>query len=162
MTVNMNSHVWTLRNAGVSVSLGSPLTVIQYAAGTNTPAEVLGFSVTQNASTTSAMEQVRAAQINSAGTGFVAGLVGTNIFRWGSPDDNLYARLGTALTGIGVSPAEPSYGDIPRELDFNVLNGYENWYPVPYFIPPGGLFGVRLAGIVAGVWDVELFIHEFA
>src|SRR6266700_1536634 len=118
----MLSHTWTIRAAQVSVSLSVPKTVIQYVANANYPAEILDFAITQGASTTSAMERVRLAKITVAGTGGVAGAVGTNIYRWGSPDDTLKAQLGTALTAINIA-VEPTFTDLPREFDFNVLNG---------------------------------------
>jgi hypothetical protein len=162
----MLSHTWTIRAAQVSVSLSTPKTVIQYVANASYAAEILDFAVTQAASTTSAMERVRLGKISVAGTGLVAAAVGTNIFRWGSADDTFKGQLGTSLTGtgVGVTPVEPTYTDLPREFDFNVLNGWPGGScpQGSYYVPPGGMVGIRLAGIVAGTWDVELIVHEFA
>ena len=158
------SHVWTIRAAAVAVSLATPKTVIQYAASTSVAAEILGFAVTQSSTTTSGQERVRLARITGAATGLTAGAVGTNIYRWGSPDDAFKAQLGSALTGtgVGVTPVEPTWGDLDRELNFNVLNGYEFWFPRPLFVPASGIVGLRLSGVVAATWDAELFVRELA
>jgi hypothetical protein len=157
------SHTWTIRAPAVSVSLGVPLTVIQYVAHANYPAEIIGFSVTQAPSTTSVMERVRLGKVSVAGTGGVAGAVGTNVYRWGSPDDTFKGQLGTALTATSLG-VEPTYTDIPLEFDSNALNGFPpgNLPFGPYYVPPAGMVGLRLSGIAAGVWDVMLFVHEFA
>ena len=156
------SHVWKIYAAQVSVSLSTPKTVIQYAAAAAVPAQILGLSLTQSNSVTSAMERVRLGRVTVAATGLTAGSVGSNIFRWGSPDDGFKGQLGTALTGtgVGVTPVEPTYGDLPEELDFNVLNGYREWFPRPIFVPAAGIIGVRVLGVTAGTWDVGLYVEE--
>src|SRR5215831_5374096 len=110
------THTWTIRAASVVVNLATPKTVIQYVANANYPGEIVGVAATQSASTTSNMEKLRLGRITVAATGLVAGAVGTNIYRWGSADDTFRGQLGTALTGtgVGVTPTEPTYGDLPR------------------------------------------------
>lgn len=159
------SHTWTIYAAQVVVNLGTPKTALQYVANANYPAEILGFRATQRSTTTSGMEEIRLGKISAAATGLVAGAVGTNIFRWGSADDTFRGQLGTALTGtgVGVTPVEPTYSDVPVELDFNVLNGYEGGCPYgPLYVPPGGIVGLRMFGNVAATWNVALLVHENA
>jgi hypothetical protein len=157
------AHLWTILCAGLSVSVSTPKTAVQYAAHATRSAQLEGLIVTQAGSTTSAQEKLKIGVISVPGTSMIAGAVGTNIFRHGDLAETFYGQLGTALTGIGnVSSAEPTYTDTPYLISQNVLNGW--WMPpgsmVPKFIPAGTLIGVQLQGIIAGTWDVNFFVRD--
>lgn len=137
---------------------------VQYLASSTNTAEVLYFKISQNGSTTSAMDSVSlivpsAASTVTAGVttpGSTATVVdlagGASTFR---------GTLSTSGTG-GVGTTSVTINGTYHQMDFNVLAGYE-WNAQPnmrVWVPTSGVIGVYCGAIVALTYNVEMIIRE--
>jgi hypothetical protein len=157
---------WSIRTptAGITTSAATPITAVQYAASSSNTAEVLYFSISQSASTTSAMEQVRLIRKTAAAT-VTIGAVGTNIFdATGNSTGGagtFRGTLSTSATGV-VGSAEGTDGDEFFRWDFNVLSGYERDFQPNHrlWVPPSGIIAVKIKAVLTGTYNVTLVIRE--
>jgi hypothetical protein len=149
--------------AGVAVTAGTPLTLVQYAASSTNTAEILYFNVSQHGSTTSAMDQVRIVR-KTAGATVTIGAVGTNIFDFTHNSSGGQAFLGTlstSATGVSAS-AEGTDGDEIFRVGFNVLAGYDRDFQpnCRIWVPVSGLVAIKLGAINSLTWHATMVIKE--
>lgn len=154
---------WTIRGT-ITTTAGTPKTAVQYAASATNTAEILYVCVSQNGSTTSAMDGINIIR-KTAGATVTIGAVGTNIFDFTgnstSGAGTFRGTLSTSATGVNAT-AEGTNGDIIKAFDFNVLAGYE-WNAQPnsrIWVPASGIIAVQSKAIIAATYNIEMIIRE--
>lgn len=154
---------WAIRGT-VTTSVGVAITAVQYAASSTNTAVVLGYSVSQSGSTTSAMDQIKLLR-KTAGATVTLGAVGTNVFDFTgnatSGAGTFRGTLSTSGTGV-VASAEGTDGDVILQDNFNVLGGF-TFTAQPnarIWVPVSGIIALKLKSVVALTYDVTLIISE--
>jgi hypothetical protein len=150
---------WSIKGTITTVAATARLGV-QYAASSTNTAELLYFNINQTGSTASAMDSVSVVRL-SAGATVTIGATGTNIFDWSGGAGTFRGTLSTSATGV-VATTAGTVTDIPHQMAFNVLGGYE-WNAQPnmrIWVPISGIIGIRCDAIVALTYNVEMVIRE--
>lgn len=151
--------VWSIKGS-ISITAATARLGVQYKASTTNTAEVLYFKISQNASTTSAMDSVSLVRLSGAAT-VTVGATGTNVFDWAGGASTFRGTLSTSGTGV-VATTGGTVTDITHQADFNVLAGYEfNAQPnMRLWVPISGIIGVRCDAITSQTWNVEMVVRE--
>lgn len=150
---------WTIKGTITTVAATARLGV-QYAASSTNTAEVLYYKISQSGSAVSAMDSVSLVRL-SGGATVTIGATGTNIFDWSGGAGTFRGTLSTSATGV-VATTGGTVTDVPHQMDFNVLGGYE-WNAQPnnrLWVPVSGIIGVRCDAVVALTYTVILIVRE--
>lgn len=152
---------WRIAVTALSVTAATAKTAIQYKAGTASTAEILSFTVSQTASSTSQLEGIRVLRKTGAAT-VTAGATGTNIFDLTGGAGTLRASTGVSATGVNAS-AEGTDGDVLFETSLNTAGGFYEWNAQPnmrLWVPASGIIALKLLGIISGTYAVQMFVRE--
>jgi len=161
------SGTWIIRTptAGITTVAGTPVTALQYQASSSNNAELIWFSISQSASTTAGMEQVRVVR-KTAGATVTIGAIGTNIFDTTANSTGgktaFQGTLSTSATGV-VATVEGTDGDEPFRMNFNNQAGYEKDFQLDgrLWIPASGIIAIKIKAVLAGTYDVMMAIKEY-
>lgn len=154
---------WVIRGSPITVTAGTKKIAVQYACSSTNTAEVLYFNVSQNASTTSAMEQLQLTRL-SAGATVTAGTVGGSsgtIFDYSGGAGTFRGTLSTSATGTNGTTSG-TQTDTVVQMSFNTLSGYE-FVPQPamrIWVPVSGIIAIEMQAIVSGTWSVGMVVRE--
>ncbi len=153
-----NGNVYTFSRQGMSVS--TAITVLQLAAATAKPVEILRAWASQQTSTTST--QVGITLVRKTGAATVTAAVAADIKKANPSDSASSVQLGTALTGY-TATAEGTDGDQLYVDGFNVLSGWL-YLPVPeerIVVAGGGIIGLKfLTTQAAATYNVGICYRE--
>lgn len=130
-------RMYVIQHTAVSVT--GAITIIQLKSGASSTCKIHRISVTQSASTTSAMTRIQVLRKSAAAT-----VTSFTPLLLDAGDGAAKAVGGTAATGITAS-AEGTDGDILYQDSFNALTGWL-YVPVPeerIVIGGGGIVGVK-------------------
>lgn len=150
---------WSIKGTITTVAATARLGV-QYAASSTNTAEVLYFKISQSGSATSAMDSVSLVRLSAAAT-VTLGATGTNVFDLAGGSGTFRGTLSTSGTGV-VATTAGTVTDIPHQMDFNVLGGYE-WNAQPntrVWVPVSGIVGVRCDAVLALTYNVIMVVRE--
>lgn len=144
-----------------SATITTAISALQIKAGTNGPLEILRWSLSQAASTTSA--QIAAALVRcSAAATVTTAVAGTHLFKANPLNPTSDLSLGTANTGV-TATAEGTETDTIAVRAFNVLNGAE-WLPTPdeqIVVPISGIIKLKfLVAPPSATWYSEIVFRE--
>jgi hypothetical protein len=131
-----SGYVYSVSNGGVAIS--TSITILQIKAG-NTPLELLRVTLTQQTSTTSAMDEVAILRKTAAAT-----VTSVTPKPFNSNDPVSLAVGGATATGV-TATAEGTDGNVLHAEAFNVLNGW-TWLPTPeerIWVPSTGIIAVK-------------------
>jgi hypothetical protein len=135
------------------------VTLLQIAAGTAMPFQIIRAWVTQRTSTTST--QIGATVVRKTAAATVTAAVIADIKRTDPADATASVQLGTALSGY-LATAEGTDGDQMDIQGVNILNGYY-YTPLPEErerVAGGGLIAVKLLTAITGTVQAGIVIQE--
>lgn len=154
---------WSIKTAITTVA-ATPRIAIQYVASTTNTAEVLYFKISQNGSTTSAMDQVQLIVPAAAATvtaGITTAGATCTVQDMASGASTLRTTLSTSATGV-IGTTATTVNGTHIDMDFNVLAGYE-WNAQPntrVWVPVSGIIAVYCTAVVALTYNVRMIIRE--
>ncbi len=152
----MSGRIYVVTMSAVSQTVAK--TLIQIAAASGNPIEILRATITQ--STGDASEQARALLRRKSAAATVTSFTPILV-----DPDSIAAKAvgGTALTGTNAS-GEGTPTDIIVDEGFNILSGFI-WVPTPEErckVDGGGFIGLELASTITAVdISAQIFFREF-
>lgn len=156
--MSSSAQSFVARLPATSLSSSTTLPVLQLAAATGKPLEIVRLEISQEGSTTSANAAVEMIYSTATAPGTLT--AGNSVVAKNNPSSG---AQGFTLTGSGFSGSLTGTQNVLKRQGWNVLNGYL-YLPVPeerFEVPGGGFLWIRLPVLPASTTvDLEIAVIE--